>query len=251
MKGISIIEHYKKLWFFNFNRLKGDNYGAMREYFARVVIREVEEFMPLEGRKVLDVGGARGEFCRVLSEERRCDAVNLDPSPYEYGRYSSEFLWPGTAMGRADDMPFDGEQFDLVICRGVLEHIPSERQQGSLNEMHRVVKVGGFCYVTVTPWYNPWAGHGLKPFHYLPFGAAKRLAEAAYGKRIDADSWEEKKLFPVTFRKMLRMISLSGFKIAGTLDTHFRMHFLTRIPVVREVAVPSVVFILTKGRNER
>lgn len=203
---ISIFEHYRKLWFFNFNRLKDDNYGAMREYFAQVFMMEIEEFMPLEGKKILDVGGARGEFCRVISEKRNCDAVNLDPSPYEYGQYSGDFIWQNTIAGFSDDIPFNDNEFDLVICRGVFEHIPSEKQQKSINEMHRVTKSGGFCYITIPPWYNPWAGHGLKPFHYLPFKAAKRLAEAAYGKKIEAESWEEKRLFPVTFRRMRKMI---------------------------------------------
>ncbi len=243
---MNILDHYKKLWYFNFNRLKGDTYKEMREYFAGVFLAEIEEHMPVEGKRVLDVGGARGEFCRVLSEKRKCDAVNLDPSPYEYGRYSGEEIWRETVEGSAHDMPFEDGSFDLVLCRGVFEHIRSGWQQKALDEMYRVLKPGGLCYITVPPWYNPWAGHGLKPFHYFPFKVAKRLAEAAYGKRIEATSWEEKKLFPVTFRGMRKMISNSGFKTVDTIDTHFRMHFLTKIPILREVAVPAVAFILRK-----
>jgi ubiquinone/menaquinone biosynthesis C-methylase UbiE len=245
-KDFSILKHYKKLWFFNFNRLKDNNYASMREYFAEIFIMEIEEFMPLGGKKVLDVGGARGEFCRVLSEMRGCRAVNLEPSPYEYGKYESDFLWPDTVTGTADSMPFGDSEFDLVMCRGVFEHIYPELQQKSLDEMYRVTKPGGMCYITIPPWFNPWAGHGLKPFHYFPFRTAKFLAEKAYGKKIKESSWRERRLFPVTFRAMRAMIKKSGFEIAATKDTHFRMDVLTRIPVIREIAVPAVAFMLQK-----
>ena len=244
--GDSLIQHYKKLWFFNFNRLKSNNYKDMREYLADVFISDIEKFIPLEGKKVLDVGGARGELCKVLSEKRGCDTVNLDPTPYEYGQYSSEFLWKGTIVGVADDMPFEDNEFDLVMCRGVFEHILPEKQQISLNEMYRVTKLGGICYITIPPWYNPWAGHGLKPFHYLPFKAAKFMAEKVYGKKINENSWRERRLFSITFRGMMKRISLSGFRVIDTEDVHFRMHVLTKIPILQEIFVPAVAFVLRK-----
>lgn len=246
---INLFDHYRKLWFFNFNRLKGTNFQLMREYFAHILIAEIEEVMPFWNKRILDVGGARGEFCKVINTMRKCAAVNLDPNPYKYGPYSSEFIWPNTISGFADDMPFKDNEFDMVICRGVLEHIPREKQQKTVSEMYRVTKRGGFCYIAVPPWYSPFGGHGLKPFHYLPFKLAKFLAQAAYKKKIDANSWAEKTLFPLTFSKMLKIISVSGFKLIATKDTHFRLHFFTRIPLIREVLVPTAVFILTKIRN--
>ncbi len=238
-KRIRLIDHYKKLFFFALNRYKGGNYTLMREYFAKVLISQIEEFMPLDGKKVLDVGGAKGEFCKVISEARRCDAVNLDPAPGDY-------IWPDTITGLADNMPFNDNEFDLVISRGVLEHIPPEKQQPSVNEMFRVLKKGGFCYIMIPPWYNPHAGHGVKPFHYFPFRIAKTLREFFFRKKVKENSFEEKNLYPVTFKRMKTLITRGGFKIVATRDTHFRMHFFTKIPFLREIAVPSVAFISVK-----
>jgi len=243
---MNILNHYRKLLYFNFNRLKGDAYREMREYLAQVFIADIGRFMSLDGKRVLDVGGARGEFCKALSDKSSCAAVNLDPAPFEYGKYSGDFLWQDTVLGSADKMPFEDNEFDLVMCLGAFEHISSAKQQDSLNEMFRVTRPGGLCYVTIPPWFNPTAGHGLKPFHYFPFPIAKRLSEMTYGKKIEASSWAEKKLFPVTFQGMSKMISASGFRVIDTQDRHLRMHFLTRIPVLREVAVPAVAFILRK-----
>lgn len=167
---INLFNHYRKLCFFAFNRFRSNNYQLMREYFAQILIMEIEKFTPIWNKKILDVGGARGEFCKVISEKRKCDAINLDPYPGKY-------IWPKTIIGFADNMPFDDNEFDLVICRGVLEHIPKEKQQQSVNEMYRVTKIGGICYIMIPPWYNPHAGHHLKPFHIFPFKLAKYLRQ--------------------------------------------------------------------------
>lgn len=241
MTKLNLLNHYRRLWFFALNRYKDDNYTLLREYLAQVLIMEVEDFMPLWNKKILDVGGATGEFCRELNEKRKCDATNLDPH-----RYKREYAWPNTEFRHADDMPFEDNEFDLVICRGVLEHIPTEKQQESVNEMYRVTKPGGICYMLIPPWYNPYAGHGLGPFHILPFKWAKYLTELINRKKIKRNSFAEIHLYPVTFRRMQKIISKSNFKILATKDAHLRMHFLTKIPLIREVMIPAVTFILRK-----
>jgi ubiquinone/menaquinone biosynthesis C-methylase UbiE len=245
------MKHYRTLLFYAFNRFKGNNYRRMREYLADVLISEVEEFMPLWKKKVLDVGGARGEFCRILNKKRKCNAINIDPEPAGYiggwdKKLQEDVLWPKTKVGVADKLPFRDNSFDLVICRGVLEHIPTDKQQKSVQEMYRVTKRKGFCYIMIPPWYNPHAGHTLKPFHVIPFKAAKFLRQTFFGTKIKARSLEEEYLYPVTFSRMRKMILNAHFRIAATRDTHLRFHFVTKIPVLREIAVPAVSFILKK-----
>ena len=236
---LNLLKHYNKLFFFTLKRFKGNNYKLMGDYFAQILIGEVEEFMSLRNKKILDVGGANGEFCKILSEKRKCDAINFDPNP-------GENAWKKTVVGFADNMPFMNKVFDFVINRGVLEHIPKNKRQASINEMYRVTKSGGICYILIPPWYNPHAGHNLKPFHLLPFGIAKFLRQIIFKDKIEANSLEEANLYPITFGEMSKMILLSGFKILATRDTHFRLHFLTKIPILREVAIPAVSFILVK-----
>ena len=165
--------------------------------------------------------------------------INYEPFP-------GDTVWPDTVVGFADNITFDDNSFDVVICRGVVEHIPTDKQQPSINEMYRVTREGGICYIMIPPWYNPHAGHKLKPFHYFPFKTAKFLRHLFFKNRIHANSYEEQGLFPITFQRMLKMIKVSGFQLATTRDTHLRLHGLTKIPLLREVAVPAVTFILKK-----
>lgn len=233
---INPYKHLRNLIFFNFNRYKGDNYSKMREYFAEITINDLRKLIDLSNKKILDVGGADGSFCKYLFETKKCDAINLDPFPPE------KIVWK-TIKSNADKIPFKEDYFDAVLCRNVLEHIPNNKQQKSLNEIYRVLKRGGIIYVVIPPWFNPHAGHRFKPFHIFPFKMAKYLRELIFREKIDYKSFEEYSLYKITFEKMKRMIKKSGFQILDTKDTHFRMHFLTKIPIIREILVPAVGFI--------
>ncbi len=235
--GIS--SHYRALWFFTFHRKKEGNKKIMGEYFARLVMGELEEYTSLEGKRLLDVGGGRGFFCSMFRDERFCSAINLEPFP-------KELDYPLTVQGLAHELPFPDEHFDVVLCRGVLEHIPIAMQQPSVNDMFRVTRKGGICYILIPPWYNPHAGHNLKPFHLLPFGLAKRLRRLFFGNKITENSYAEAQLYKITFLRMKRMIEAAGFEILGVKDTHLRLHFMAHIPLLREVLIPAAAFIAGK-----
>lgn len=235
----NLFSHYRRLWFFNFNRFKGNNYQLMREYFAHLLIDDLDASITLQRKTIVDVGGAEGEFCDVLSRIRECDAYNLDPG-------SLSFSWPKTIRGRAEHLPFKNDSFDVVICRGVLEHIPPKHLPTALEEMYRINKSGGICYLVIPPWYTPHAGHQLKPFHLLPFRYAKRLRELFFREKIEQNSFEELNLYKITVRGMLNLLAHSPYQVLKMKDVHFRLHGMTKIPLLRELFIPSVAFILRK-----
>lgn len=240
MGRMSLLKHYKNLWFYSLHRSEGNNYYKMSSYFAEILIMDMEEFMLLDNRTVLDVGGSRGIYCKVLAERRNCKSVNLDLDP-------RECVWPRTVIGVGEHIPFPDSEFDLLICRGVLEHIPKMKQQMVLDEMYRVLRPEGFCYIVIPPWYSFHAGHRLKPFHILPFKLGRYLRKLCFRDNISANSLEEMNLYPITFKRMTKIIAESKFRVAATRDTHFRLHCLTRIPLVREIMVPAVAFIVRKN----
>jgi SAM-dependent methyltransferase len=258
---MSVVGHYGKVIFFGLHLWEGDNVLRMREYYARVVFDEVRELMPADAR-ILDIGGEKGTFCRVISEKVAA-AINIDPDLRAYKRSAAELstrdedrVWPDSVVGIAEDLPFRDEAFDAVFCRSVLEHLSPEEQESALDEMYRVTKKGGLCYIAIPPWYNPYAGHALRPFHYLPFATARKLSLLLYkhtginsvARKIGpgAQSYADVRLFPITFKRMMRMIMQSGFHIRAMRDTHFRLHFLTKIPLIRELLIPLATFIAEK-----
>jgi len=86
----------------------------------------------------------------------------------------------------------------------------------------------------------------LKPFHVFGFRATKYLYKFLAHKHIAGNSFEDHNLYKVTFAQMAALLRATPYKLLATQDTHFRMHFLTKIPLVREILVPAVAFIMRK-----
>ena len=52
------------------------------------------------------------------------------------------------------DMPFPENEFDVIICNHVLEHVPDDRK--AMHEIFRVLKKGGFAILQVPTSYGAW-----------------------------------------------------------------------------------------------
>ena len=236
---MNILRHYLTL--FKFALRGNEGYYAAREYLGRCLIEELDCYIDLKGKKVLDIGGEFGDFCKVLAEKRNCEAINLEPNPPAGGKFHHK-----TVRGTADELPFKDKTFDLVLLRGVLQHIPTEKKLKSLQEMRRVLKNGGIVYIMIPPWWSPLSGQNLKPFQYFGFKLAKHFSNTIMSRKISAKNLAELGLWPMTFNSTLKYIDKAGFKVLKTTDILFRWDFLTKIPIVREILINSVGFILKK-----
>ena len=238
IKPMKILSHYRKLFKF---ALRGDRgFYQAREYLATILIEELEEFVDLKNKKVLDIGGERGEFAKILAEKRKCQAVNLEPTKHPQGFVHK------TILASAEKLPFKNGEFDLVLFRGVLQHIPINKKLKSLSEIHRVLKKDGTVYLMIPPWYSPLSGQNIKPFQLFGFRVARHLRNSIFGSNVQANSLAELGLWPMTFSSTQKIIKQANFQIIKTTDILGRCHFLTKIPLLREVLVNSAGFILQK-----
>jgi len=188
---------------------------------------------------LLDIGGAKGEFCKVLKETYDLNCINLDPD-------KKGIIFSPTVIAIGQNLPLKNETFDVVLCRGLLEHVPLEIRERILVEIRRVLKKDGISQIVIPPWFNPHAGHQIKPFHMLPFRLAVYLTRHIMRFNVKAKSLKELELYPVTFHHMSNILKKHGFKIINCHDVLLRNHFLTRIPIMREFMIPSVAFNVHK-----
>lgn len=67
----------------------------------------------------------------------------------EHIEYLSADIEPGRAMVTMDltDIDLPDEQFDIIFCSHVLEHIPDDG--AAMREMHRILKTDGTAYIQV------------------------------------------------------------------------------------------------------
>jgi SAM-dependent methyltransferase len=139
---ISDIDFVRKLARFLF--LMGDN--------VRPIVQKpiVDKYIGNTIHKyVLDAGCGRGLYTRVLINRAQKVAAldsskdSIDTLKRRLGHLPHLSLY----VGSATDLPFDNEQFNLVLHCEVLEHIENDKKV--LSELFRVLKLGGKLIISV------------------------------------------------------------------------------------------------------
>jgi SAM-dependent methyltransferase len=125
--------------------------------------------------QILDLGcGAIG--LRALEPELDIVGVDVIDRP----DYPGPFVRADAAAG----LPFADEEFDLVYCSSVIEHVPPARRAAFAAEVRRV---GRGWFVQTPAWSFPLEPHSLLPVaHWIP--AALRRP---YWRLGVAGNWEE------------------------------------------------------------
>ncbi|HZY16857.1 MAG TPA: methyltransferase domain-containing protein [Ramlibacter sp.] len=121
----------------------------------RLLYSLVARHMP-RGARVLDWGSGNGHFSFFLARQgatvtsysyEREPAIFSLLEPAERARVA---FVPGAQGGSTSILPFDDASFDCVFSIGVLEHVREMggSEEGSLAEIHRVLRPGGrfVCY---------------------------------------------------------------------------------------------------------
>jgi SAM-dependent methyltransferase len=164
---------------------KADVYATARGPLARIAAPLAERsrrnrhvrFFPALRRdaRVLDVGCGRLGL-RALEPELDITGLDIIAQP----------SYPGTFVqaDAADGLPFETDEFDLVYCSSVIEHVPPARRARFAAELRRV---GRGWFVQTPAWSFPIEPHSLLPAaHWLPAPARRR-----YWHLGAATGWEE------------------------------------------------------------
>lgn len=122
---------------------------------------------PLKGERLLDIGCADGTYTmRLAGEFTQVDAIDIEQErlkdfcakipDYDPATYGQEHI--RVFEMSADSMLLADDTYDMVTAIEVLEHVGD--LNGTLGEVHRVLKPGGrFCVTTPNRWF-PFETHG-------------------------------------------------------------------------------------------
>ena len=142
-------------------------------------------------------------------------------------------------------LPFADEAVDVCYSSNVLEHVSDPWLMA--DEMVRVTRPGGVTFLSYTVWYGPHGGHETAPWHLLGGRRARQRYRRRHGREPKNRFGES--LFPVTVTAGLawarRQTEADVLDVVPRYNPRFA-HWLTRVPVVRELVTWNLVIVLKK-----
>jgi SAM-dependent methyltransferase len=197
--------------------------------------------LPVSGRRILDLGAGGGQNSEAL-ERAGATVISLDPDLDALRSSGHPPLRPLVAEGQA--LPLPRQSFDGVLCSNVLEHTPDPL--GLFDEVARVLRPGGWCWLSWTNWYSPWGGHDITPFHYL--GPVRGLAVYRRLRGEPRKNVPGEGLFPAHIGPTLRALrTRSDLQITDVRPRYYpSQRWILRIPGLREVLTWNCLITLER-----
>ena len=119
-----------------------NNFKISQKFFYQMCFNEVKKF---NKKKILEIGCGAGRFTEYLVKEaKECVSVDLSSAIFHNISKSSNNL----ILIKADfNKLIPDEKFDIVFCRGVLQHTPDPYI--SIKNIHSFVKKNGDVYFDI------------------------------------------------------------------------------------------------------
>ena len=218
-------------------------------FYRMLADRTVDElegrYGPIGGFRVLDLGCGGGFYADAF-RRRGADVIAVDNDPRELSLAAQ--VVPQALLADAADLPLADESVDAVFCSNLLEHTPNPDRV--LDEIERVLRPGGWAYVSWTNWYSPWGGHEMVPYHYLGPRRGSRLYERVHGP-------PRKNAYGAGLWAVHIGPTLRGFRSRPRMEIEAveprywpRLSHLCRLPLLRELVTWNCV-IRARKKSDR
>jgi SAM-dependent methyltransferase len=195
----------------------------------------------LRGRTIVDLGCGPGFYTDAL-RALGAEVIPVDNDPDEMSMVGAPPS--GALIADAGALPLADESVDGAFCSNLLEHTPSAAPV--IAEMERVLRPGGWAYISWTNWYSPWGGHDMSPYHYLGPRLGPRLYVRRHGpprkNPYGAGLWA------CHIGPTLRVVQAHPRLRIDRVEPRYwpRLAFITKIPVLREFLTWNCVIRLHK-----
>jgi SAM-dependent methyltransferase len=127
----------------------GDRFKKQKKMEQRKVQYTIDaEFVEryINTGNILDVGCNGGFFLSEISDNFNKFGIEIDSDAVSYAQKNYNFDIRNAEIGNDD---FEENQFDLIIFRGVIEHMLDPAK--ALKRSHELLKNGGLIYFCATP----------------------------------------------------------------------------------------------------
>jgi SAM-dependent methyltransferase len=236
-QGIARVRTLWRLW----RAEKTDPAPFYRLLAAEAVDDLQRRYGAVAGKTIVDLGCGPGFYTEAFrAAGAQVIPVDNDPAELELAGSPPE----GALIADAGNLPLEDGSVDAAFCSNLLEHTPNT--PAVIAEIERILKPGGWGYISWTNWYSPWGGHDMTPYQYLGPRLGPRLYVRRHGpprkNPYGAGLWA------VHVGPTLRLVrSRPGLEIERVEPRYWpRLAFITRIPLVREVLTWNCVIRVRK-----
>lgn len=143
-------EVWQRFWK-NAARLQRDFINAFY-LMDRIKLAHLVPLIPEKNSKTLEVGAGSGRVSRFLAAlgyNVWCLDYSEEALTYAVRCFQKDKVQGTFVEGKAEELPFADETFDVVFSTGLLEHF--ENPEPLVREMVRVLKVRGLFYSDIVP----------------------------------------------------------------------------------------------------
>lgn len=137
------MENQEKVW---------DEIASNWNKFREVPSPSVIKFLEDKKGKILDLGCGSGRNFSAMKKDIELYAVDFSEKMLKFAEEKSEKLGLKFELkkSKTNEIPFEDNFFDSVICIAVLHCIPSKEEKiETMREIYRTLKIGGTAFISV------------------------------------------------------------------------------------------------------
>lgn len=251
---MNFFRQYYKLWQVASVRTRSENdYRIFQAYQAQLIIQYLHKnHVDIANKLVLDLGGSALAGYSQQFMKLGATVMSLDLTPPLSTINTTWFV-----NANALEIPIQTNSVDFVFCASLIEHVASP--QKLILEIERVLKIGGWAYLSFPPFYSPMGGHEFAPYHYLGEKIALKLkkreqiipkwVKEMYDISGEADSYANLYpgwgLYKMTIYKARQLIKKSAL-VEVNRSTRYMPYSFVRWPLLGEFLTWHVQFLLKK-----
>ena len=109
------------------------------------------QLLSLDDKHILELGCGSADITRNIAtagKGRKITALEVDEIAHQKNLQITDLPNVSFGLSGAQDIPLDDESVDVVFMFKSLHHVPLELMDQSLLEVRRVLKPGGFAYIS-------------------------------------------------------------------------------------------------------
>jgi 2-polyprenyl-3-methyl-5-hydroxy-6-metoxy-1,4-benzoquinol methylase len=211
----------------------------INSYVNRPLIEYIQSrSIPIECKNVLEFGCRDGSsfMAFLFLKAGNVTGMDIDESAMEVSGKIYADLGYSNIEYRAnkvgEPLPCEDEEFDIVSCNAVLEHIRPELRRNYLRELQRKVKKGGYLIISDTPnrlWLKDGHTTGIWFLNYLPFklqcrlGSLTKRYKSESIRHDDYDFWIAQGIQGVSYKDIYEVLDRNEW--SNDHDLKFKMEF--------------------------